>query len=113
MPLTPRVFTSLSCVLSVLTFSAVAFALEPPPGGGYPNNITALGTDALFDGNPGEDNTAIGFETLYNCTSAGVANTAVGWEALLDNTGGGGNTAVGWQAALGNNTGSSNVAIGT
>ena len=33
---------------ATLRFCGGAFALDPPPGGGYPNQVTALGQDALF-----------------------------------------------------------------
>jgi len=35
-------------VCTVFAFCDKAFPLDPPPGGGYPNQITALGEDALF-----------------------------------------------------------------
>lgn len=36
-------------VFAILAFCAHAFALDPPPAGGYPNKVTALGQNALFD----------------------------------------------------------------
>ena len=55
-------------------------------------------------------NTALGQRALVNNTA--VANTAVGFQALQNNTVGGVNTAVGYNA-LGNNiSGASNMAIG-
>ena len=100
-------------MLAVVLLSPMAFALEPPPGGGYPGETTALGEDALLNFNTSITglNTAIGYQALYNDTT-GSSNTGVGSHALHDNTEGGGNTAVGYQALYGNTTGDFNVAIG-
>ena len=97
--------------LLVICVVSTAFAVDPPPGGGYPNQNTAEGQDALFDLTTGADDTAVGFQTLYNNTT-GTANTAVGNLAMSDNTTGFSNTAVGNQALLGNTTGTYNVAMG-
>ena len=56
--------------------------------------------------------TAVGFRALTNATGDGFANSAFGYNALMNNTSGGGNTAIGLQALLDNTIGSSNVAIG-
>jgi hypothetical protein len=104
--------TFLLASLAFLLCVASGFAVQPPPGGGYPNGDTALGTDALAQDNPGADNTGIGFEALDSVTSTGSENTAVGRQALFNTTTGPANTAVGWQAALGNTTGQANVAVG-
>ena len=80
---------------------------SPSPDGGYPGNNTAEGDGALssvqFTGSPGFGNTAIGSDALHNNTF-GNANTATGWEALLSTTSGFENTATG-AVALQNNTG--------
>nr|MBA3964108.1 tail fiber domain-containing protein [Chthoniobacterales bacterium] len=89
-----------------------ALAVEPPPGGDYPKEVTALGDGALANDTPGPDNTGLGFHALFSVTSAGAANTAVGAYALGDTTTGSANAAVGYQALLGNTTGAFNVAIG-
>jgi hypothetical protein len=74
--------------LTWFVFSEVAHGqLSPAPDGGYPKGNTAEGDDALFHLN----------------TSQSFHNTAVGFQALLSNTIGGGNTANG-ASALGNNT---------
>src|SRR5690242_12690633 len=83
--------------MSILVFPPWASAVDPPPDGGYANENTAEGEDALFSLTTGEDNTALGFEALYHNTS-GVGNTAVGSLALFANTTGLGNTASGDQA---------------
>ena len=56
--------------------------------------------------------TAVGFQALANATGNGFANSAFGYNALANNTDGGGNTAIGLQTLVSNIIGSSNVAIG-
>jgi Chaperone of endosialidase len=56
--------------------------------------------------------TAVGFQALANATGNGALNSAFGYQALFNNTDGGGNTAIGLQALVGNTVGSGNVAIG-
>ena len=75
--------TNLACLLATtsLALAPVALAVDPPPGGGYPGNNTALGDDALFSLTTGADNTAIGFNALYGDTT-GYSNTALGSLAL-------------------------------
>src|SRR5437762_2620016 len=117
-------------VLVCFALSPTARAVDPPPDGGYPNNNTAEGEDALFslDTLLGTDNTAIGFDALYNNTTGsfntangvhalhrntiGNYNTASGQGALFRNTTGGNNTADG-QNARRNTIGSSNIALGS
>jgi hypothetical protein len=96
----------------------VVHAVTPPPDGGYPFNNTAEGTDALFeltqgtgDAIGGIGNTAIGFQALYNNTT-GNGNTANGMTALFTNTTGAQNTANGVSALYSNNTGRDNAADG-
>src|SRR5690242_5437323 len=104
----------------VLVAFAFTFALSPngraqlpppAPDGGYPNNNTAEGTNALFSLTTGTDNTAIGFQALQSNTTGG-GNTATGSQALFSNTTGGGNTATGLNALKRNTTGFENTAIG-
>jgi len=57
------------------------------------------------------DNTALGADALSNNTT-GVQNSAVGVNALSTNTTGGNNTAVGNNALISNTTGSANIAVG-
>ena len=89
---------------------SVARAVSPPPDGGYPNETTAEGTDALFNLTTGFGNTATGFDALYN-TTIGNYNTATGRDALLSNTGSR-NTANGGSALFSNTTGNDNTATG-
>jgi uncharacterized coiled-coil protein SlyX len=63
-------------------------------------------------GSVGSQNTAEGSGALQNLATNGVRNTAVGFDALLSNTGGGANTALG-AAALANNTANNNTACGS
>src|SRR4029077_7875055 len=86
---------SILIFFSVLCFGLLpeARAVNPPPGGGYPNFTTAEGQKALFS------------------LTIGAANTAVGWFSLFNNAAGSFNTAIG-AFALGNNTGSENTAVG-
>jgi trimeric autotransporter adhesin len=103
-------------------------AVVPPPDGGYPNFTTAEGQNALLHLSSGAANTAVGWFSLENVTTAGYntgvgagtlalntadENTATGAGALLLNTTGGGNTANGALALLHNDTGQGNTAIGT
>jgi len=91
-------------VLIPLAFACFALAQNtqaalppPPPDGGYPGGNTAEGNNALFNVN----------------TAVGINNTAVGANALRDNTTGHDNVAVGSGALANNITGSFNMAVGT
>jgi hypothetical protein len=99
-------------VLAVFALSPMAQAqLSPPPDGGYPNDNTAEGTDALFSLTTGQDNTAIGFDALFSNTT-GDSNTATGSQALESNTTGVRNTADGFAVLSSNTTGERNTATG-
>jgi hypothetical protein len=89
-----------------------AIAVTPAPDGGYPGNNTAEGDGALFTltGSTDTDNTAIGYNALYNDTS--FFNTAVGSSALFSLTSGNNNTAAGYKALYSNTTGHDNTANG-
>ena len=88
-----------------------AFAVSPPPDGGYPGANTAEGNDALLHLTTGSDNTAIGFEALFSNTR-GHDNTATGFDALVSNMTGYANTATGVVALASNTTGYDNTATG-
>jgi len=76
------------------------------------DNCTALGISALSSGSlSGISNTAVGENALRDNTTGG-ANTAVGLGALVFNTGGFHNTGIGTQAIRANTTGSYNSALG-
>src|SRR5438105_11852064 len=46
-----------------------AFGVTPAPDGGYPDNNTAEGQDALLSLTSGINNTALGFRALYSNTT--------------------------------------------
>jgi hypothetical protein len=98
-------------MLASFTLSQMARAVSPAPGGGYPGDNTAEGTDALFSLTSGRSNTANGQKTLFQNTT-GNANTANGEKALYSNTTGSSNTANGSLALFSNTTGIENTADG-
>ena len=123
------IFLLMALVFASFAVSPIALAVDPPPGGGYPNENTALGDNALFNlPTPYPDgNTALGFDALYNSTAyqntavgdssmfsdtTGSYNTSLGWYSLYSNTTGQGNVAVGYFTMIMNSTGQNNVAIG-
>ena len=73
------------------------------------NFCTAMGFNALFK-NTASNNTAVGDQALVNNTS-GTENTATGTGALFNNAHGGNNTADGFEALF-SNTASNNTADG-
>ena len=109
-----RGFAVIALVLACFALSPApkAFGVTPAPDGGYPGQNTAEGDKALFS-LPGTstDNTAIGYQALYNETT-GSTNTAVGANALFSTTNGTDNTAIGVQAMYNDTFGNYSVAIG-
>jgi len=103
--------TSTLILVLGLALVSTSFAVDPPPDGGYPNENTAEGDDALFSLTTGFNNTALGFDALYSNTG-GLSNTAVGSDALYQNTIGSDNTACGYFALHFNTTGLLNTAVG-
>jgi hypothetical protein len=97
--------------LACFAVSPTAQAVSPPPDGGYPNNTTAEGDNALFSLTTGTDNTATGFDALYSNTT-GYYNTANGVAALFSNVTGSLNTASGASTLYSNTTGYDNTASG-
>jgi hypothetical protein len=91
-------------VFACFMLSPTARAVLPPPDGGYPNQNTAEGDNALFSLTNGADNSALGFNALLNDTT-GTQNTATGSLALSSNTTGSFNTATGYVALSRNTTG--------
>jgi hypothetical protein len=83
-----------SLLLGFFAFLSTTQAVDPPPDGGYPDQNTAEGQDALFSLTTRARNTAIGFQALYSNTT-GERNTAAGRGALFSNTSGRFNTAIG------------------
>jgi len=105
------VFLLIASVLACFVLSPTARAVDPPPDGGYPNQNTAEGEDALFSLSEGSNNTAIGYRAMYSDTR-GFGNTAIGFSALYSNALGAANTAVGYNALYSNTTGFGNAGIG-
>ena len=56
--------------------------------------------------------TAVGFQALANATGNGAANSAFGYQALMNGTDGAGNIGIGLQALFNNTGGSGNIATG-
>src|SRR5438105_9930591 len=115
LPLQPAfVLIALALACFAVAPAPKALGVTPAPDGGYPNNNTAEGTDALFSWpstTGAGNNTAIGFEALHEDNN-GVNNTAIGVAALFGNTSGSDNTATGITALENNISGSFNTAIG-
>jgi uncharacterized coiled-coil protein SlyX len=97
--------------LAYIAISPATRAVTPAPDGGYPNENTAEGTNALFSVTSGDHNTATGFESLFSNTT-GVANTATGHNTLGSNTTGNHNTATGGGVLASNTTASENTGTG-
>src|SRR5437762_5932781 len=64
-----RGFLLIPLVFTCLAVLPGAQAVSPAPDGGYANNNTAEGTNALFSLTTGIDNTAMGFDALYSNTN--------------------------------------------
>ena len=106
-PLCYLVVIGLTCLLLL----PAARAVTPIPDGAYPGqNVAEGGGGALGHLTTGLENTAIGFDALLE-DETGNNNTAVGNAALQNNTADN-NTAVGQGALLLNTTGTHNSAIG-
>jgi hypothetical protein len=99
---------ALVCVALVQNAQAVV----PAPDGGYPGANTAEGDNALLNVNTaiGINNTAVGANALRDDTT-GYYNVAIGSGALANNTTGNFNMAIGTDA-LTNNNANFNVAVG-
>ena len=94
---TPPLLITITLLCFGLSPTAKALLPAPSPDGGYPGGNTAEGNNALHDVN----------------TAVGINNTAVGANALGDNTTGGYNVGIGSLALSSNTTGFQNTAIGT
>jgi trimeric autotransporter adhesin len=88
-----------------------AYAVVPPPDGGYAGGNTAEGQSALLSLTTGIYNTAVGVFSIES-NGTGKFNTGVGAGVLLANTADE-NTATGAGALLSNTTGTGNTANGT
>jgi hypothetical protein len=129
-----RCATLILFILMCVTAVPAAQAVSPAPGGALPGGNTAEGQNALLSLSTGTFNTAVGFLSLtkdsggqFNTaigaaalsanvgdpnSGQGVANTATGAGALLNNTTGFANTANGAFALFHNIDGSNNIAVG-
>src|SRR5438876_9938385 len=124
-----RGFLFIALALASFALSPTARAVDPAPDGGYPNQNTAEGDEALFslDTTAGLNNTAIGFNALHSLATGSEAtatgsfalfndtfgfNTAYGFHALYSSTTGFANTAIGRNALFGHVTGDHNTATG-
>ena len=105
-----RISLLIFLILTCLGLSPTTHAVTPAPDGGYRNNNTAEGTEALLDLTTGAWNTAVGFQAQSG-TTTGNSSVAVGFRALQNNNGDY-NTAVGSQALFKDTTGEGNIAIG-
>lgn len=104
---------SLICLLTIscLSLPTALLAVDPPPDGGYPNQNTAEGEDALFTGGHIGANTAVGYHALYS-DNFGASNTAVGSNALLATDGAYFNTGIGADALSSDTYAGYNTAVG-
>ena len=68
----------IALALGCFGLSPQARAVDPPPDGGYPNQNTAEGEDALFSLTTGADKTAMGFDALYSNTTGSDNDPASG-----------------------------------
>src|SRR5438105_3111134 len=112
--LSPLRLGFLLMMLAVASFAPTPTArgVTPAPDGGYPNQNTAEGDNALLSLTTGKFNTAIGADALQMNTT-GNFNTATGLNALFNNTTGSFNTATGQAALFKNTTGINNTANGS
>src|SRR6266550_1785245 len=108
----PPVLITFALVCFGLSPTAKALLPPPSPDGSYPGGNTAEGINALHDVNTavGINNTAVGANALTNDTT-GYSNVAVGEAALASNTTGNFNMAIGTEALRDNNA-NFNLAIG-
>jgi BclA C-terminal domain len=99
--------------LACFTFSQMAYAetdVSPPPDGGYAGFTTAEGQQALKNLSSGIANSAFGWRSLFDVTTASY-NTGLGAGTLALNTGEA-NTATGVASLILNMTGTRNIANG-
>src|SRR5882724_11791056 len=106
-----RRFLLLPLLSACFALSPPARAVVPAPAGGYFNDNTAEGEDALFSLTTGFGNTAVSFRALFN-TTTGSRNTANGGFSLSFSTTGNDNTANGQSSLLSNTTGDANTSNG-
>src|SRR5436190_11121143 len=75
-------FLLIPVALGCFALSPAALAVTPGRDGGYPNQNTAEGEDALFSLTTGADDTAMGFDALdSNTTGSDNAEASWSWRA--------------------------------
>ena len=102
----------LSLLLGCFALCPMARAVVPAPDGGYPNDNTAEGHQALLSLTLGSDNTAVG-DIALQADTIGFRNTAIGSKTLKSNIDGSENTALGFAALRSNTHGDYNTAVGS
>jgi len=91
----------------VVSGGAVTTVTLTSNGVGFKDTTTVLTAPAASIGGTGS-----GFSVPVASLASGTLNTAVGYQALTNNTTGVNNTAIGYQALLANTTGGSSTALG-
>ena len=85
------------------------------------NNATAIGSYAMYYANNNpiaftNYNVAVGYEALRGsvtpASNTGNTNTAIGYQSLMNNTGGSGNTAIGYGTLINNTSSTGNTVLG-
>ena len=74
-----KIITTISLIAACAFLLPTARAVDPPPDGGYANNNTAEGDQALFSLTGGFNNTAMGFHALYSNTTQIITRRSVVW----------------------------------
>lgn len=99
--------------VKTFTSDAVIDGINAGKGSSSGAQNTRFGNGAMSTGGTYTAGTAIGFDALFNMTTSGVNNTAVGAFAGVNYTSGPNNTAIGYQAADNKYTGSFNTDVGS
>jgi hypothetical protein len=73
-----KIIRTISLIGAFVLAFTTARAVDPSPDGGYPNQNTVEGDDALFSLTTGADNTAMGFDALCSDTT-GSDNALASW----------------------------------
>ena len=109
--LLPRL-SSILVLVNCLLMSAT-HAVTPPPDGGYSNQNTAEGEDALFKITHGDFDTAVGYHALHN-EDIGYGSTAVGSLSLSNTSGSstGVKIAIGYGTLLDSSVGQNALGVG-
>jgi len=103
-------FTGLNNPYTSSAFGRLSIPSGPPgpPGPAGPSGPSG----PIETHSSGIGNTKVGENALMSNTDTGINNTAIGYQALKNNTTGDNNTAIGFESLTTNSTGSQNTAIG-